>query len=44
MRTVKLHDGEEVAALGLGTWHMGENRNERSNEVAALRTGLEQGA
>lgn len=29
--------------LGLGTWHMGEDRARRSEEVAALRLGLDLG-
>lgn len=29
--------------LGMGTWHMGEDRAERAAEVAALRLGLELG-
>ena len=29
--------------LGLGTWHMGESRGDRSREVAALRLGLDLG-
>lgn len=43
MRTVRLRDGEEVPALGLGTWRMGERANERTLEVQALRLGLDLG-
>lgn len=43
MRTVKLSNGVEVPALGLGTWYMGEQRQARSMEVRALRTGLDLG-
>ncbi|AHL74669.1 oxidoreductase [Stutzerimonas stutzeri] len=43
MRTLKLADGGVVPVIGQGTWHMGENRAERSNEVAALRLGIELG-
>ena len=43
MRTVKLPDGEEVPALGQGTWFMGEDRRERAVEVKALRHGLDLG-
>lgn len=43
MRTFKLVDGTEVPVIGQGTWHMGENRAERSREVAALRQGIELG-
>jgi diketogulonate reductase-like aldo/keto reductase len=43
MRTVTLPDGEAVPALGQGTWYMGERRDRRAAEVAALRRGLELG-
>ena len=40
MRTVKLPGGETVPAFGLGTWHMGERRQDRAREVMALQAGL----
>ncbi|WP_019531575.1 aldo/keto reductase [Dasania marina] len=43
MKTITLNSGEQVLALGQGTWHMGENPSEFSREVAALRTGLDLG-
>jgi diketogulonate reductase-like aldo/keto reductase len=43
MRTVTLPNGRRVAALGLGTWHMGEDSRQRAAEVAALRAGLDLG-
>ncbi len=43
MRTVRLPSGEEVPALGQGTWRMGERKRARSGEVAALRAGLDLG-
>lgn len=43
MRTLKLADGSVVPVIGQGTWHMGEDPAERSNEVAALRLGIELG-
>lgn len=43
MRTVSLPDGERVPALGLGTWHMGENAGQRAREADALRLGLDLG-
>jgi diketogulonate reductase-like aldo/keto reductase len=38
-----LPSGTTVPALGLGTWHMGESRERRGAEVAALRQALELG-
>ena len=43
MRSVRLPDGTEVAALGQGTWHMGEHRGRRAAEADALRLGLDLG-
>jgi diketogulonate reductase-like aldo/keto reductase len=43
MKTVALADGTRVPALGQGTWGMGESRNARAIEVAALRLGIELG-
>ncbi len=43
MRTVSLPGGEQVPLLGQGTWMMGEQRERRSDEVAALRLGVELG-
>ncbi|MDB5412840.1 MAG: aldo/keto reductase [Rubritepida sp.] len=43
MASVKLPDGTEVAALGQGTWHMGEKPGQRQAEIAALRLGIELG-
>src|SRR3954468_7232844 len=43
VRTVKLPAGEEVPALGLGTWHLGEDRAKRREEIAAIRAGLDLG-
>ncbi|MDD2056935.1 aldo/keto reductase [Pseudomonas sp. GD03860] len=42
MRTVKLA-GQQVPAIGQGTWYMGEDPGQRSREVAALQQGIEQG-
>lgn len=44
MKTVTLPCGERVAAVGLGTWRMGEDAHARAREIAALRRGLELGA
>lgn len=43
MRTVRLPDGEEIPALGQGTWRMGERAARRDDEMAALRRGVELG-
>jgi diketogulonate reductase-like aldo/keto reductase len=40
---VRLPGGEEVVALGQGTWRMGEDRGRRADEIAALRLGVELG-
>lgn len=43
IRKVALPDGEQVPALGQGTWKMGESRSRHKDEVAALRLGLDLG-
>src|SRR5687767_5455022 len=43
MKFVTLPGGEEVPALGLGTWRMGERSSERANEADVLRAGLDMG-
>lgn len=43
VKRVTLPDGEEVPALGMGTWMMGESPVKRAGELAALRTGLDLG-
>ncbi len=43
MRMVDLPSGEKVPALGQGTWHMGEDRRRRADEVAALKLGIDLG-
>ena len=43
MRTVRLPGGDEVVALGQGTWRMGERRKAFKDEVAALRHGIANG-
>ena len=44
MRQVALRNGTRVAALGLGTWKMGEDVRTRAQEVRALQTGIDLGA
>jgi diketogulonate reductase-like aldo/keto reductase len=41
--TVRLADGTAVPALGLGTWRMGEAPRRRTQEIAALRAGIDAG-
>jgi len=40
---VKLPGGEQVPALGQGTWLMGERARDRAQEAASLRAGLDLG-
>jgi diketogulonate reductase-like aldo/keto reductase len=40
---VTLPDGESVPAYGLGTWHMGEDRRRRAEEIAAVKLGIDLG-
>lgn len=43
MKRVALPSGESVAALGLGTWYLGENPGRREEEIAAIRRGIDLG-
>ncbi|MGH6953999.1 MAG: aldo/keto reductase [Alphaproteobacteria bacterium] len=43
VRVVNARGGAAMPALGLGTWHMGEDRRRRKDEVAALALGLDLG-
>lgn len=43
MQTLRLLSGQDIPILGLGTWQMGENPQQRQSEVAALRHGLNLG-
>lgn len=42
MRMLEL-GGVSVPVIGQGTWHMGEDRHQRTREVNALRTGIDLG-
>jgi diketogulonate reductase-like aldo/keto reductase len=44
MKTVELPSGERVPALGLGTWHFGEDPAARAEEIATIRLSLDLGA
>lgn len=43
MNTVTLPSGEQVPALGQGTWFMGESARRHADEVAALQAGIDLG-
>jgi diketogulonate reductase-like aldo/keto reductase len=43
MKTIRLPDGTTVPALGQGTWMMAEDPARRTDEIAALRAGIELG-
>jgi diketogulonate reductase-like aldo/keto reductase len=43
LRTTELPSGDAVPVLGQGTWHLAEDLARRSEEIAALRTGLDLG-
>ncbi|MGW5369038.1 aldo/keto reductase [Streptomyces sp. NPDC004009] len=41
--TIALPSGEQIAALGQGTWYLGEDPARREQEIAALRLGVDLG-
>ena len=43
MKKVSLKSGIAVPAIGQGTWKIGDRPDKREQEIAALRTGIEQG-
>jgi diketogulonate reductase-like aldo/keto reductase len=43
MKTIRFPDGSTVPALGQGTWMMAEQAARRSDEIAALRAGIDLG-
>ncbi|KQR89796.1 aldo/keto reductase [Burkholderia sp. Leaf177] len=40
-KTVQLPSGEQIPALGQGTWEMGEKSRVRADEIKALQTGVD---
>jgi len=42
-RSVKFPSGDVVPALGLGTWHMGEDPRRHDDEIAAVRLAIDLG-
>jgi aldehyde reductase len=43
MKFVNLPSGEQVPALGMGTWMIGEDRTTRAEEIATLQRGIDLG-
>jgi diketogulonate reductase-like aldo/keto reductase len=43
LRSTQLPSGETIPVLGQGTWMMGERRQRRADEIAALRAGVDLG-
>ncbi len=43
MRSLNLPSGATIPVLGQGTWRMGENAKQRSQEIAALKFGIDLG-
>ncbi len=43
MKTLQLPSGQTVPVLGMGTWQMGEQAQNRQSEITALRHGLDLG-
>ena len=43
MKTVRLPFGEQVPALGMGTWMIGEKRSARAEEIATIQRGIDLG-
>ena len=43
IRTIALPDGETIPALGIGTWNLGDKRQDRADEIAALQMAVDLG-
>lgn len=42
-KTVTFRNGQQVSALGQGTWHMGKNSLKKIEEITALQAGIDLG-
>lgn len=42
-KTVTFRNGQQVSALGQGTWHMGKNSLKKIEEITALQSGIDLG-
>ena len=43
MKTITLPSGQQVPALGLGTWNIGDNPAQRAEEIATIQQALDLG-
>ena len=43
IRAIPLPGGERIPVLGIGTWNMGEKRQKRADEIAALQMAVDLG-
>ena len=43
IRLTSLPSGENIPVLGQGTWNIGDDRQRRDDEIAALRLGIDLG-
>jgi diketogulonate reductase-like aldo/keto reductase len=43
IRATTLPSGATIPVLGQGTWHLGQGRHPRAEEISALRTGIDLG-
>jgi diketogulonate reductase-like aldo/keto reductase len=43
MKLIALPSGDQVAALGQGTWHVGDHPERRKEEIATIRRGIDLG-
>lgn len=43
MKTIRMPGGDDVAAIGQGTWYLGDDASRRAQELAALQQGIDEG-